>query len=244
MLWVRPGEPVASPSVGAIAYTVRRSERARRARLVVTPEGVELVVPRRMPLEEAAAFARERRGWLERALRRLDSALEAHPPARVADGAPLPYLGNELHLRVVIQPGRRRPRVRRSGDVLEVAVGSRAGQGVQAAVERWYRAQAREEIGRRLDDATARAGTSYGRLTIRDQRTRWASCSSSGTMSFNWRLLLAPADVLDYVVEHEVAHLEVPDHSPRFWRLVARRLPSYRESRDWLRRHGTSLRLG
>ena len=240
---VRPGEPVASRFVGAIAYTVRRSERARRARLVVTPEGVELVVPRRMPLEEAAAFARERRGWLERALRRLDSALEAHPPARVADGAPLPYLGHQLHLRVVIQPGRRRPRVRRRGDVLEVVVGSRAGQGVQAAVERWYRAQARE-IGRRLDDATARAGTSYGRLAIRDQRTRWASCSTSGTSSFNWRLLLAPAEVLDYVVEHEVAHLDVPDHSPRFWRLVAQRLPGYRESRDWLRRHGSSLRFG
>jgi predicted metal-dependent hydrolase len=62
-------------------------------------------------------------------------------------------------------------------------------------------------------------------------------------MSFNWRLLLAPEEVLDYVVEHELAHLEVPDHSPRFWRLLARRLPSYGESRQWLRRHGASLRF-
>jgi predicted metal-dependent hydrolase len=141
------------------------------------------------------------------------------------------------------QPGRRRPLVRRREDVLEVIVGTRTGETVRAALERWYRARAREEIGKRLDEATARAGTSYGRLAIRDQRTRWASCSSSGTMSFNWRLMLAPEDVLEYVVEHEVAHLEVPDHSPRFWRLLGRRLPTYRESRQWLRRHGASLRF-
>ena len=84
------------------------------------------------------------------------------------------------------------------------------------------------EVAARLDAATRRAGTSYSRLTIRSQRTRWASCSSSGAMSFNWRLLLAPEPILDYVVEHEVAHLQVLDHSPRFWRLLASRCPEYR----------------
>ena len=86
-------------------------------------------------------------------------------------------------------------------------------------------------------------GVSYARLAIRGQRTRWASCSSSGTMSFNWRLLLAPAEILDYVVEHEVAHLEVPDHSERFWSLLASRCPEWRGHEAWLRRHGHALRL-
>jgi predicted metal-dependent hydrolase len=99
------------------------------------------------------------------------------------------------------------------------------------------------EIAARLDDAVARAGLGYVRLQIRAQRTRWASCSSSGAMSFNWRLLLAPAEIVDYVVEHEVAHLEVADHSPRFWRLLASRSPAYRERERWLRRHGHGLRL-
>jgi predicted metal-dependent hydrolase len=196
-----------------------------------------------MPLSDATAFVRERRGWIERTLRRLDAALESNPAPRVEDGSPIPYLGRELRLRVRVQPGRRRPSVRRNGDVLEVLLGQRGGDAVRSALERWYRDQARTEIGRRLDEAAARAGTSYGRLSIRDQKTRWASCSSSGAMSFNWRLLLAPEDVLQYVVEHEVAHLEVPDHSPRFWRLLAARVPGYRESRQWLRRHGASLRL-
>jgi predicted metal-dependent hydrolase len=89
----------------------------------------------------------------------------------------------------------------------------------------------------------ARAGVSYTGLQIRGQRTRWASCSSSGAMSFNWRLLLAPAEILDYVVEHEVAHLTVHDHSRRFWALVAKRVPGYREHERWLKAHGPSLKL-
>jgi predicted metal-dependent hydrolase len=114
---------------------------------------------------------------------------------------------------------------------------------VRDALEAWYRRRARAEVEPRLDAACARAGTSYTRLSIRAQRTRWASCSSTGAMSFNWRLLLAPPEILDYVVEHEVAHLEVLDHSPRFWRLLGSRSPGYREHERWLRRNGPALRL-
>jgi predicted metal-dependent hydrolase len=124
------------------------------------------------------------------------------------------------------------------GDVLLVPAGD-----PRAALERWYRRRARAEIAPRLDAAVARAGTRYTGLTIRGQRTRWASCSSSGAMSFNWRLLLAPAPVLDYVVEHEVCHLEVMDHSPRFWRLLAARVPDWRAHSAWLRRYGATLHL-
>ena len=115
---------------------------------------------------------------------------------------------------------------------------------VRAVLERWYRRQAR--VGGRRAGSTprsARAGTSYASLQIRGQRSRWASCSSSGAMSFNWRLLLAPAEILDYVVEHEVAHLAVHDHSERFWALLAERCPDWRERERWLRRHGHALRL-
>jgi predicted metal-dependent hydrolase len=111
------------------------------------------------------------------------------------------------------------------------------------ALERFYRREARKEIAARLDRATALAGTSYSALSIRAQRTRWASCSPGGRMSFNWRLLLAPERVLEYVVWHEVCHLEIADHSRRFWRLLERRWPAYREDRRWLQRHGATLVL-
>jgi len=87
------------------------------------------------------------------------------------------------------------------------------------------------------------AGTPYSDLSIRAQKTRWASCAANGTMSFNWRLLLAPERVLDYVVWHEVCHLQVLDHSPRFWRLLERWYPDYEEDREWLRVNGATLVL-
>jgi predicted metal-dependent hydrolase len=225
-----------------IEYPIRRSDRARRARINVSADGVEVVVPRRMALRQVVPFVEEKRPWIERTLRRIREAEEA-AAVRLADGGSVPYLGRSLSLRVRVQPGRQRSHVALRGDVLHVAVGSPGAAPVRDALEGWYRRRARLEVEPRLDAACARAGTSYTRLSIRAQRTRWASCSSTGAMSFNWRLLLAPPEILDYVVEHEVAHLEVLDHSPRFWRLLGSRSPAYREHERWLRRNGPALRL-
>jgi predicted metal-dependent hydrolase len=235
--------------VTTIPYRIRRSERARRARILVDGNGVEVVVPRRFPLREVEPFVEEKRAWIERTLRRLRETEAELPAARLEDGGWAPYLGENLRLAVRVEPGRRREHVARRGEELRVALPAHAEQllpaegALRGALERWYRRRAREEVAPRLDAACARAGTSYSTLQIRGQRTRWASCSSSGAMSFNWRLLLAPREILDYVVEHEVAHLELLDHSPRFWRLLASRCPDWREREAWLRRHGHALRL-
>jgi predicted metal-dependent hydrolase len=215
-----------------IAYTVRRSERARRVRVTVdAARGVEVVLPRRAPEREAAAAVRELGPWIDRRLAELERAREAV----AARGDSVPYLGRLLT--VCSEP--RRTRVHRRGDVLLTP----AGDERLPALERWYRRAARDEIAPRLDRACAAAGSTYTALTIRGQRTRWASCSRSGAMSFNWRLLLAPEAVLDYVVWHEVCHLEVMDHSPRFWALLGRHCPEYRQHVGWLRRHGQTLAL-
>ena len=219
-----------------IDYRVRQSERARRARIVIDGGGVEVVVPRGFALRKVEPFLEEKRPWIERTLRRLRESEAEQPPARIEDGGEVPYLGERLALR--LRDGR--ARVTRRGELLDVS----APDGrARDALESWYRRRAREEVTRRLDAAVARAGTRYASLQIRGQRTRWASCSSSGAMSFNWRLLLAPAAILDYVVEHEVAHLEIQDHSERFWSLVGERCPDWAEHEAWLRAHGHALRL-
>ena len=212
-------------------YTIRRSPRARRVRVSVDGSGeIEVVLPRRAPERAAAQAVQELEGWIERRRRSLArAAAELERP----EGT-VPYLGADL--RLVPQPGRER--VHRRGDELLVPT-----RDAGPALERWYRRQARAEIAPRLDAATARAGSTYSGLTIRGQKTRWASCSSSGHMSFNWRLLLAPEAVLDYVVEHEVCHLERMDHSPRFWALLESRVPDWREHARWLRRYGATLVL-
>jgi predicted metal-dependent hydrolase len=103
------------------------------------------------------------------------------------------------------------------------------------------RAAARELVAMVLDDEAPALGVSYRRVQIRDQRTRWGSCSARGTLSFNWRLALAPFEVLDYVVVHELCHLREPNHSARFWQLVASRRPGWRRQRDWLTANGPEL---
>jgi predicted metal-dependent hydrolase len=217
--------------VSEIPYRVRRSRRARRVLVTVDPRGgVEVVLPQRAATREAAAAVVELRPWIERRLR--DAAgVRARLAAR---GSSVPYLGRDLEL--VFQAGRRR--VHRQGDTLLVP-----DQDHRPALERWYRRAARQELRLRLDRATALAGREYAGLTIRGQRTRWASCAPDGRMSFNWRLLLAPEEVVDYVVWHEVCHLDVPDHSPRFWSLLERRCPDYRTQLAWLRDHGATLVL-
>jgi hypothetical protein len=216
---------------GEIPFTVRRSSRARRIRVSVHAHaGVEVVLPVRAPERAAAAAVSELRPWIEG---RLDEARQALALVAARAGT-VPYLGRSLQL--VPQPGRER--VHRDGERLLVPEGD-----ARPALERYYRRTARREIEPRLDRAASLAGVSYKDLTIRGQRTRWASCSANGRMSFNWRLLLAPEPVLDYVVWHEVCHLEILDHSPRFWALLERRWPSYREDRDWLGRHGATLVL-
>ena len=226
-----------------VEYSVRRSDRARRARIQVTADGVEVIVPRRLSMREVEPFIAEKKPWIERTLRRLREAEAERPETELEDGGQVPYLGEMLLLRVKVEPSRTRAHVARRGEVLVVKVAGPGPQPVADALEAWYRRQARDEIEPRLDSACARAGTAYTKLSIRAQRTRWASCSSSGAMSFNWRLLLAPPEILDYVVEHEVCHLTVHDHSRRFWNLLASRMPDYREHERWLKRHGPSLSL-
>jgi predicted metal-dependent hydrolase len=214
-----------------IPYTIRRSTRARRVRVNVHAHtGVEVVLPARAPERAAAAAVSELRPWIESRLEDAQRVL-----ARIAARAgTVPYLDTALEL--VPQPSRQR--VHRDGARLLVPAGD-----ARPALERFYRRAARAEIGVRLDRAAELAGAMYSGLDIRARRTRWASCSATGHMSFNWRLLLAPERVLEYVVWHEVCHLQILDHSPRFWALVQRRWPSYRDERDWLRHHGATLVL-
>ena len=216
-----------------LPYRIRRSDRASRVRVSVDARGdVEVVLPRRSPAGAAPAAVAELRPWIERRLREA-SAVRA---ALAARGSTLPYLGTPLQLR----PESARTRVHRAGDVLLVPGDA---ERAPAAIERWYRRCAAKEIAPRLDAAAQALGTTYTKLSVRGQKTRWGSCSSSGAMSFNWRLLLAPEPVLDYVVWHEACHLRVMDHSQNFWALVRRHCPDYEEHRRWLKLQGSTLVL-
>jgi predicted metal-dependent hydrolase len=222
---------LALPGGGDVDVIVRRSARARRILLQVgqIDGAVELVLPRGVPLGEALEFAEQKAAWVER---RLDLVLSR---VLFVDGAKVPFQGAPLRIRRVDGPG---AAVRRTGGELLVPGHEDTLPG---RVRRWYRDAARREIIGRASDKAERLGRSRGRITVRDQRTRWGSCSHNGNLNFSWRLILAPESVLDYVVAHEVAHLAEMNHGARFWGHVGRLCAEPDAARAWLRARGASL---
>lgn len=198
--------------------------------LSVGPRGVRLTVPPRAAERRIDAFLTASAPWVQEQRERLVAV-----PQALAHGDRLAYAGTDLRLEVVAGPAR----VRRDGDVL------RAGHAdLDAHVERWYRREALALLSARSHALAQALGGTVTRVGVRDPRSRWGSCTSQGRLSYSWRLLLAPGDVLDYVVAHEVCHLFHPDHSPAFWRMVGEVHPAHRAARDWLRVSGHLLHRG
>lgn len=238
---------------GDLPYTLRRSTRARRLRVVIHPErGVVVTIPARGPASLAPdrlvlGFLAEREAWIRRHLDR-QATVRDHLGERPAldDGRVILYLGLPHRVRVVSAPaGVRTSRISRvgadDGDELLVERGARDARPTAAILEAWCRARVRPI----LEDAVARHAATLGvrvaSITIRDTTSRWGSCSRRGALSFSWRLLLAPPGALEAVAAHEVCHLRVFGHGPRFWALLATLVPEHVAWRRWLRRHAPDL---
>ena len=201
------------------SYTVRRSARARHSRITITDTAdVVVVLPARAPAREADELVARHRMWIERHVGRIT--------ARRRTLALRPSLA---HGRVLNINGQ--PEIVRATTDQELA-----------ALERRLRRAARAAIVERVAARAPQMQVAVRRVTIRDQRTRWGSASPSGTLSFSWRLVLAPPEVLDYVVVHELAHLHVPGHGKRFWALVAKHHDGAARARKWLRDNHDAVR--
>jgi predicted metal-dependent hydrolase len=244
---------IALPS-GPLAYVLRRHPRSRGLRLTVDPRlGLVVSVPlasRRgwaRPESLVTGFLRDREPWIRRHLARLErDRAAARARGGPADGGTVRYLGQAHRVRVIpAAPGVARSTVSRegadAGDELVVRVARRDRRAVPIVLEHWLRERAQEAIERAIAGHAPALKVAPARVSLRDPRTRWGSASRSGTLSFSWRLVLAPPEALETVVIHELAHLRVFGHGSRFWELVARRRPDHADWRRWLRRHSHEL---
>jgi predicted metal-dependent hydrolase len=228
-------------------YQIRRSARARRLRITVRPAGVEVVAPLGMRDAEIAAFVQGNQRWIETKLEAIRQRLAAHPgSSRLADGARIPFRGGWQHLRVVAG-SRSRPLVRHD-DGIWVELPARLPAALhESEIERaligWLRREARAEAQAVVECYGPRHGLVPRGLVIKAHRTLWGSCTAADVINLNWRLILAPPEVLAYVVVHELCHLRHRHHQPPFWRLVAELLPDYGRHRRWLRANGHLLTL-
>lgn len=224
-----------------IPYTIRRSLRARWVSLWVRPQsGLVVTLPLQAPAADATAFIRRHRRWVARQLDRL-ARVGARIPLRWPYGGTLPYRGEEQ--RIVLAAGRPSGIEGPAGGVLTVRPCHPTIEAASRLLKRWYVAQAQRCCADRASQLARQVGVSYRRLRIRDPRTRWGSCSPTGSLSFSYRLVMAPPAVLDYVVLHELCHRIELNHSPRFWDLVASHRPAYRHDLAWLRTYGPYLGL-
>lgn len=213
----------------AVMVRIKRSARARRMSLRISRlnGGVTLTLPKWAPEREARDFALQKEDWIRAHLVQQPAAI---PLQR---GGVIAIEGKDRQ--IIATEGRR---VILSADTLAVP-----GTDAQLTgkLKGFVKVLARERLAMASDRYSATLGRPYGRLTLRDTRSRWGSCTSEGNLMYSWRLIFAPAEVLDYVAAHEVAHLQEMHHGAAFWDLVEKLSPDYRRPRQWLRDHGHHL---
>ncbi|MEW6583594.1 MAG: SprT family zinc-dependent metalloprotease [Actinomycetota bacterium] len=217
-----------------VRYELVRRPRMRTIRMVVGEGFLRVSARPGVPLREVEDAIREKERWIARHAHLLDEG----PPPPLADGDALPLLGGEVELGLACT-GRRSWRFREDDARLTVEVGEAAD--ADAVVADWYRTVALHRLGSLVMERAPHVGVRVPQVVVRDARSRWGSCSSQGRVGLNWRLVMAPPQVADYVVVHELAHLREMNHSPAFWAVVAAVVPDHREHREWLRAHGEAL---
>jgi hypothetical protein len=215
----------------SISVTFRRHAKARRLvlRLARDHSGVIVTLPPRVGRKEGLDFVKRSTQWIA-------DRLAAEPAKRsVEAGATILLRGAQFR---IVPAGSRRGAVRVEDDTLVIA-------GDAAHLERrlvdWLKVEARHDLIKASEAYAQAMDARFHRLVVRDQKSRWGSCSSDGTLSYSWRLVLAPPFVLDYVAAHEVAHLKHMNHGRQFWRLVLTHCPHAARAKTWLKQHGAEL---
>ena len=221
-----------------IDYTLIKTARAS-VEIRVLPNEIRLFAPQSYPLRRADQLVRDKADWIAQARRRF-TEYEAREAALypMTDGMPVPVEGRQYTLRVTYGT---RSSAYQAGDELVIITPDTAPDKVREALRGYLIGRAQQRIRERLDHFIPLVGRAPGRVTIREQRTKWGSCSAKGNLNFNCLLMLAPEEVMDYVIVHELCHLRHMDHSKDFWAEVGSIDPAFKAHQKWLRDNGGAL---
>ena len=232
---------------------VKRTQRKRTVGISVEERRVKIYAPKWVPLREIQEIIQKRAPWIDQQVQ-LQAALPTVPPRLFVDGDNLPFLGRQYALRVAVAST---PSVTLHGDQIVVALAPESGTLPFAGVEflarranevrdqlmEWYQAQAEDILTEATDRYADQLGVVPSAVTVRHYSSQWGSCSISGHIRLNRRIIFAGRQIAEYLVAHEVSHLEHHNHSRRFWDCVEDLDADFRKHRDWLREHGSTLNI-
>jgi predicted metal-dependent hydrolase len=218
-----------------VEYRVSRSHDAKEPRIDIDIRGIRVILPRD-GTEEPEELLADNAAWILEKHAKYEQYREQAPERIFEPGETFPYHG-ETHVLVVES----RSKHEVTNGTIRLRQSAVSQSSLKRVLENFYRARAREYLTERADHYAAEMDVTYEKLELRNQRTRWGSCSTTGTLSLNWRLMMGPPGVIDYVIVHELAHLREANHTRRFWQVVENQMPNYTEKANWLDQNSTQL---
>ncbi|KUG03533.1 putative metal-dependent hydrolase [hydrocarbon metagenome] len=217
---------------------------SRRKTIVISVETsgkVSVAAPEGISDDELLTRVKSKAGWIIKKLCQIQDIQPVPLPKMFVSGESFLYLGNKYLLKIVIDNMIEKPEVGICEGIFTVITPTPDPETLKKSIEAWYRSQAQEYIQERITYYQTLLGVKPVRVKIKNQQKRWGSCSSLGNLNFNWRAVMAPEPVMDYLIVHELCHLVHPNHSKAFWHLVSAIIPDYKERRDWLKKNGGQL---
>ncbi|MEE7625278.1 SprT family zinc-dependent metalloprotease [Methylobacter sp. Wu8] len=232
------------------SYQIRRSQRATQTRIIVTPGKVEVVAPVKVAEHKIHQFVQSKQQWIVQAMDKIAAKTHQHKtlaPTVYGHGADIPYQGESYKL--AVRPTKlKRIKIEFSREFIAHVPDALMIQDHSAEIKdaliRWMKKESKIQVEQLVNRHAERKQLFPQTIKIKTQKSRWGSCGIHNDININWLLIIAPPEVLEYVVVHELCHIKVRNHSAHFWALVAEHLPDYQSRRHWLKKHGGSLMMG
>ncbi|HEY8909316.1 MAG TPA: SprT family zinc-dependent metalloprotease [Desulfosporosinus sp.] len=231
-----------------ISYSIRKSLRAKYVSISIGADGVKIVAPVSMEDAEIIHLVENKREWIFNKFDSYSCRLTQKRLVReYISGEKLLFMGEDYPLRLLDHDGQYNS-VNLKDDQIQVAINKdipqeKKREAIRKIIEQWYIARAKELIHERLELFADKISVHVNTVRFKNQKTRWGSCSQKGNLNFNWKLVMAPTHIIDYVVVHELCHLRHMNHSKEFWLLVASHISDYKVRRNWLKENGINMTL-
>lgn len=230
-----------------IEYAIRKSTRAKKINITVSTRGVTVSVPGHVSVQEAKKFVATKKEWILRHIEEYRQKELQNPPKKYIDGEKLLFLGQEITLRTITFNSKKITMEISDGNawfyIPAIVPEEERPAIIKNALINWYRDFAKKLLFEKAEFYARKMGVKYNQIRIKEQKTRWGSCSRKKNINFNWKIILAPSQAVDYLVVHELAHLKYMNHSACFWQEVEKFFPNYVFWRKWLKQNGNHLTI-